>query len=861
MTTDASSRKASDARAGHGNPSDRNPSDRRVTVWKPKDFGPPGPVPPEAAVRHDKPPARATNREEAVALIPPNPPFRAFLPILCAVWADGLMEDDELRVVEGALGGCAWADAASRERIRGWLDPARPPAAALFARSVALIRAAPGNPVTLAQAGLVIAEAAAGVRLDWRDDAVAVLARVEVELGIVAREALLELVGQTNVHAAETSDAPSEGSSRGTTGPEPQTEGAPNADPVRDTDDSSLVAALAAQIRGGHPEIRARVRHALARPELQIPDELPRDEHRERTLAAVQTLADLGLGALSYPERFGGTGEPGAAVAAFEELALGDLGVLVKYGVQFGLFGGSVAQLGTEKHHCRYLGPIATLELPGCYAMTETGHGSNVRDLRTTATWDAAADGFIVHTPDDGARKDYIGNAACHGRLATVFARLIAGPDDHGVHALLVPIRDSAGRVAPGVRIEDCGGKAGLNGVDNGRIWFDGVRVGRDALLDRFARITPDGRYESPIPSPGRRFFTMLGTLVAGRISIAAASHTVARRALAIAVRRAVSRRQFGPRGGSEVPILEYPAVQRALLPKLAATWATGFAIHDLTRRFADSESDPAELEVRAAGLKAVASRLAMDTLQSSREVCGGAGYLTENRFAQMRADTDVFTTFEGANPVLLQLVAKGLLSRLRRDLGDLSMWGMTRHLADLAGARLAAANPLTTRRTDADHLTGNDFQLWALRCREERLLRSAARRVKAALDGGSDSFAAVNACQHHLISLARAHVDRIRLEVAGEAVERMEPSPARELLARLIALFGLSVLERHRAWFLEKGYFEPPKSEAVRRQVNALCRELAPRAVELVNAFGIPDGLLRAEIGGEDGYVKAGEE
>ena len=57
------------------------------------------------------------------------------------------------------------------------------------------------------------------------------------------------------------------------------------------------------------------------------------------------------------------------------------------------------------------------------------------------------------------------------------------------MHALLVPIRDEHGEPLPGVRLEDCGAKLGLNGVDNGRIWFDHVRVPRENLLDRYAQV------------------------------------------------------------------------------------------------------------------------------------------------------------------------------------------------------------------------------------------------------------------------------------------------------------------------------------------------------------------------------------
>jgi hypothetical protein len=291
-------------------------------------------------------------------------------------------------------------------------------------------------------------------------------------------------------------------------------------------------------------------------------------------------------------------------------------------------------------------------------------------------------------------------------------------------------------------------------------------------------------------------------------------------------------------------------ALQRELLPRLATSYAMGFAVRDLTRRFADDDTDRMELEVRAAGLKAAASRLAMDSLQVCREACGGKGYLAENQFARLRADTDVFTTFEGANPVLLQLVAKGLLSRFRRDLGSLNMWGMARYLAELTGIRLAEMNPVVTRRTDAAHLADPEFQLAAFRYREERLLRSAARRLKARMDQGMDSFQAINECQDHLITLARAHVDRIVLETSLEALDPMDECNGKELIARVLALFALATLEANRAWYLETGYFEPAKSEAVRREVNALCRELAPRALELVDAFGIPDELLGAPIG-----------
>src|SRR3954467_14771828 len=330
---------------------------------------------------------------------------------------------------------------------------------------------------------------------------------------------------------------------------------------------------------GDYAEIRDRVRWWLSEPGNEPVIDLPMEEHRAKVLAWVQELTAEGDTGRGFPAEYGGQDNVGGSVASFGALAFGDLSLLVKCGVQFGLFGGAILHLGTERHHARYLRAATSMELTGCFAMTETGHGSNVQALDTTATYDADADEFVIHTPHDDARKDYIGNAARDGRMAVVFAQLIAGGEGRGVHALLVPIRDAHGDPCPGVRLEDCGAKLGLNGVDNGRIGFDHVRVPRENLLDKYAQVAEDGTYFSPIENPTRRFFTMIGTLIQGRISVCGASISASKVALTIAVRRALERRQFGPPGEAEEALLmDYRTHQRRLLPALAKTYALSFA-------------------------------------------------------------------------------------------------------------------------------------------------------------------------------------------------------------------------------------------------------------------------------------------
>ena len=526
--------------------------------------------------------------------------------------------------------------------------------------------------------------------------------------------------------------------------------------------------------------------------------------------------------------------------------------MVIKFGVQFGLFGGSIHRLGTERHHEEYLEKVGSMELPGCFAMTEWGHGSNVRELETTARYDPEAEEFVIDTPRDAARKEWIGNAAAHGRMATVFAQLHTQGEHHGVHAFLVPIRRENGSPMPRVRIEDCGEKMGLNGVDNGRLWFDKVRIPRENMLDRFARVEPDGTYESPIPSAGKRFFTMLSTLIGGRISIARSGLSAAKSGLTIAVRYGNRRRQFGPKDEAEVPLLDYRTHKRRLLPRLATTYALHFALDDLTGRYAaKGPEDPLDrVEAEANALKAYATWHTTDTLQEVREACGGQGYRAANRISALKADTDVFTTFEGDNTVLMLQVAKGLLSDFRREFRDMNLLGMVGFVVDEVATRLTELNPVVTRKTDREHLRSLEFQQAALQYRADRTLLSAGRRLQRRIDEEDmDPFDAFVDVQDHLVQLAHAEAERVVLERFVDAIDRLDDDSLRETLDRLRQLFALSRIEENLDWFLEAGYVESNKAKAIRGTVNDLCDDLRPQAEALVDAFGIPESCLAAPI------------
>ena len=618
---------------------------------------------------------------------------------------------------------------------------------------------------------------------------------------------------------------------------------------------------------GRWAEVRDGAREVLSRPEFAPVVGLSTEEYREQVYAWARALAAEGNTGLGYPEEFGGAGDVGGAVVAFETLAHGDLSLLVKCGVQFGLFGGAVLHLGTRSHHERYLKAIATLDLPGCFAMTETGHGSDVQSLRTTATYDEATQEFVVHTPDEDARKDYIGNAGAHGVVAAVFAQLVVEGTSRGVHALLVPLRDAQHTVLPGITITDCGEKLGLNGVDNARIAFDHVRVPRAALLDRFGHVTADGRYTSPIDNPNKRFFTMIGTLIQGRVSVSGAALAATKSALAIAVRYGLHRRQFGPPGGAaETVLLDYRTHQRRLMPPLAATYALHFAQQDMTAELhrifsaTDEEGrDRRQLETLAAGVKAIMTWHATATIQECREACGGQGYLAVNRLPALRADTDVFTTFEGDNTVLLQLVAKSLLTDYRDQFGDLDPLGMLRFatghvvgtVVERSAARqlIGALRGVVPNRDDDEDIADRAYHVGLFRWREEHLLAGAARRLKRGIDAGDDAFSVFLDCQDHVVAAARAHVHRVVLDSFVAGIQRCAEPALAATLDSLCDLYALANVEADRGWFLEHGRLSATRAKAITRSVNRLCGVVREQAGALVDAFGIPDAALAAPI------------
>ena len=615
-------------------------------------------------------------------------------------------------------------------------------------------------------------------------------------------------------------------------------------------------------------DVRREARELIKDPAFWRIEGQPMAEHRERTLGQLRLLVENNGSRRAFPKEYGGLENSGGNLAGFMDLVLADPSLQIKSGVQWGLFGSAIYQLGTKAHHDRWLRDVIELDLPGAFAMTETGHGSDVAAIGTTATYDPETEEFVIHTPFRGAWKDYLGNAALHGKAATVFAQLITGGINYGVHCFFVPLRDDDGAFLPGIGGEDDGVKGGLNGIDNGRLHFDHVRIPRFNLLNRYGDVAADGSYSSEISSPGRRFFTMLGALVQGRVSLDGAATTGTALALYIALTYAGQRRQFDSGSGSdEVVLLDYGKHQRRLLPLLAQNYAQFFANDELLRKFDavfsgrnDTAEEREDLETLAAALKPLSTWNALDTIQECREACGGSGFLAENRLVGLHQDLDVYVTFEGDNNVLLQLVGKRLLADFAKqfkgaDAAKLASFaarqtaGKVFHGAGLRQFGQAVADFGSTARSVELGLRA-DQQHDLLAGRVQQMVEDIAGRLRAASKASPAEAAAIfNANQAELIEAARAHAELLQWEAFTDGLTAVEDDGTLQVLTWLRDLFGLSLIEKHLAWHLIHGRLSTQRAASVSKYIDRLCLRLRPHAQDLVDGYGFAPEHVRAPI------------
>ncbi|KAE8733746.1 Acyl-coenzyme A oxidase 3, peroxisomal [Hibiscus syriacus] len=561
------------------------------------------------------------------------------------------------------------------------------------------------------------------------------------------------------------------------------------------------------------------------------------EQQREMTWKRIEYLLERGV----FKGWMTGEGEDVEMkrFACFEVLGLFDHSISIKLGVHFFLWGGAIQFFGTKHHHDKWLRDTENFKVKGCFSMTELGHGSNVRGIETVTTYDSKTGEFVINTPCESAQKFWIGGAAKHATHTIVFSQLNINGINEGVHALIAQIRDADGNVCPNIRIADCGHKIGLNGVDNGRIWFDNVRVPRENLLNSVADVSPDGKYLSSIKDPDQRFAAFLSPLTAGRVNIAVNAVYQSKVGLSIAIRYALTRRAFSLKPNEpEVLLLDYPSHQRRLLPLLAKIYAMSFGANYLKMLYVKrTPQSNKTIHVVSSSFKATFTWSNMQILQECREACGGQGLKTENRVGHLKAEHDVQSTFEGDNNILMQQVSKALFAEY------VMAQKRNKVFKGLGLEHMIKPCPVIPSQLTSTTLRCSQFQMDALCLRERELLNRFVADVSQCLAKGESKEQAFNMSYQVAEDLGKAFSDRAIFLTFIEAEATLAAGSLKDVLGKVRSLYALDCLED--IAYLRYGCLSVENAAAVRKEITKLCSEVRPHALALVSSLGIPDAFL----------------
>lgn len=527
------------------------------------------------------------------------------------------------------------------------------------------------------------------------------------------------------------------------------------------------------------------------------------------------------------------------------------------FGLSDNVFLPTIQSQGTDEQREKWLPLIHNYEIIGSYAQTELGHGTNVRGLETTATYDPSTQEFILDTPTLTATKFWPGTLGHTATHAVVLAQLITRGVNYGIHPFIVQLRSLEDHTPlPGITVGDIGPKLGYFGMDNGFLKLDKVRIPRDQMLMRYSKVTPDGTYIKP-PSDKITY----GTMVMVRSGIVLFVAMALSRAVTIATRYSVVRRQGQVESGSpEVQVMDYQTQQMKLLPLIASSYALILTGQYILRVHMQSQSEIAngnleslpELHATSAGLKAFSSMVCGEGIELCRQACGGHGYSRACGIPDIFVDFIPAVTYEGENTVMFLQTARYLSKLYLQRLPASKLPSNVSYLA--SDYYLHKSSPLRT----AEQFLDSHVQLEAYRQRARRMVAMASEHYQDALRRGMKQTDAWNASTCDWTAAAIAHCHYISLKAFHEAIEYSAMTTPSNLnivnsLCSLYASFGVI---KYSGEFMMGGYMSTEQIGLVRKQLYKLLGVVRKECIPLVDAFDFPDGILNSVLGRYDGDV-----
>lgn len=488
----------------------------------------------------------------------------------------------------------------------------------------------------------------------------------------------------------------------------------------------------------------------------------------------------------------------------------------------------------------------------GTYAQTELGHGTNLKNLETTATYDPKTEEFIINSPTITSAKWWPGALGKSSNYAVVVAQLYTRGVCYGPHPFIVQLRDlETHKPMKGVRVGDIGPKFGFNSSDNGFLLFDNYRIPRQHMLMRYSKVEPDGTYIAPKHSK-----LGYGTMVFVRSIMIKDQATQLAAAACIAVRYSAIRRQGEIKPGSgEVQILDYQTQQFRLLPQLARAFAFMFAAYEIrdmymkvTEQLTHGNVDLLpEIHALSSGLKSVVSWEAAQGIEQCRLACGGHGYSLASAFPEIYAYSVGGCTYEGENIVMLLQVARFLMKAAEEVRNG------NARLANICGYLAKSGSAHSGFRSWDAYTDGDIVQDF------EHVARKQVFRAYDALKRHQRETTAEEAWNRSSIELCKASRMHVRLYLIRTFLEKVATAPDATLqipLKDLTRLYAFDLISASQGEFLKGGFMSESQAEGIREGIYRCLERLRPNAVSLVDSWDFDDAELHSVLGRRDGNV-----
>ncbi|GAB1603699.1 peroxisomal acyl-coenzyme A oxidase 1-like [Argonauta hians] len=511
----------------------------------------------------------------------------------------------------------------------------------------------------------------------------------------------------------------------------------------------------------------------------------------------------------------------------------------------------TIRSLGTPQQVDYWLPKALNLEIIGCFAQTELGHGTFLKGLETTATYDATREQFVLNSPTKTAMKWWSGGLGKTATHCITIAQLYIGNKCYGIHPFILQIRSLEDHsLMPGVTTGDIGPKSALTCIDNGFMKLNNVRIPRSQLLMKYDKVLKDGTYVS---SPNKK--SMYASMMKIRCAIILNGARKLAEACTIAIRYNVVRQQSEfDQGSGEQPVLNFQTQQYRVFSALSTSYALYFTWRSTNEFAKQTLASVAQgkfdqllcLHSLLSGLKSVSSWLARRYIAVCCECCGGHGISLASNFSQIGTNIAASCTYEGDNTVMILQTARFLLKCCR----DISM-GKT-----LTGyiSYLNVDSDINNEEINANLNLPSLLRLCQKRVK--RMLIMISGLIVEQIKAGSSPETAFNMWSIEMKNVAMASMQVYIMEQFIEAVTSIKDRATAVVLTDVCKFYCAFNIAENYGDFLQCNLMTEKQVQMLKTAMYNQMSKIRPNAVALVDAFDFSDRRLHSALGRYDGQV-----